>query len=336
MKKLLIVVIILVILAALSIVSVTTKSRITDSAGLSYQELCVKNGDQWMMMEPWRDGKKIGGESCSGCMVGGNHYCAQEEYIDHIRKMNSDSDMQNSMNEMMGDDHGMMHNADVVSGGRQNQIESGNFVIKFSREKLSESVIEFEVLQKGKPVNNIDVVHEKIMHLVLVREDLKYFDHVHPEKTGEGKYSVPYEFLSGGSYRLWTDFTASGEQKILSFDFDVIASEKLEKNTLNGLEVKMVIDSGEIVQGKTVQLKFEVTENGNKVPITEKFLGANAHMIEISEDLEEFGHMHDEDSDGDNVIEFVHTFSKKGLHKIWVQFSVDGVDRTAEFSVNAV
>src|SRR3989344_2595261 len=169
MKKLLIVVIILVILAALSIVSVTTKSRITDSAGLSYQELCVKNGDQWMMMEPWRDGKKIGGESCSGCMVGGNHYCAQEEYIDHIRKMNSDSDMQNSM---------------------------------------SEIVIEFEVLQKGKPVNNIDVVHEKIMHLVLVREDLKYFDHVHPEKTGEGKYSVPYEFLSGGSYRLWTDFTA--------------------------------------------------------------------------------------------------------------------------------
>ncbi len=340
MNKLLIVAIILAVLAALSIISVTTKSKITESSGLSYQELCVKNGDQWMVMEPWRDGKKMPGEPCTGCMIGGNHYCSQEEYLDHIKKMrSSDLDMQNHMNEMMEQmddmDHGMIHTANVVNGGNLNQIESEDFVIKFNRERLRENALEFEILQDGKPVNNLEIVHEKIMHVILVRNDLEYFDHLHPEKTGDGKYAISFEFLSGGSYRLWTDFTVTGKQKIISFDFEVSASEKPGRDKLGGLEVKMV-GASEIISGKQLELKFEVLENGNKVPIKEKFLGANAHIIGISQDLDEFGHMHDEDVDGDNLLEFNHVFSKKGLHKIWVQFSVYGLDRTAEFSINVL
>ena len=48
--------------------------------GVSFQELCKSNGNMFMIMQPTVDGVPTGEEPCAGCMLGGSHYCAQEDY----------------------------------------------------------------------------------------------------------------------------------------------------------------------------------------------------------------------------------------------------------------
>ena len=77
----------------------------------------------------------------------------------------------------------------------------------------------------------MDIVHDKIMHVVLVRDDLKHFEHVHPEAAGQGVFSVPFNFTASGTYRIWIDFTIDGMQHIVDFDINILGnSEAEEKN----------------------------------------------------------------------------------------------------------
>ena len=85
---------------------------------------------------------------------------------------------------------------------------------------------------------------------------------------------------------------------------------------------------------KSTKLEFIITHFSNKpVPITEKFLAANAPMIVVDESLDEFGHTHDGNFDKDNVVYFDYSFKMGGLHKLWIQFYVDGKTIIKEFEV---
>ena len=199
-----------------------------------------------------------------------------------------------------------------------------------------ETLLKFTIndLQAKKPISDLDIVHDKIMHVVLVRDDLKHFEHVHPEAAGQGVFSVPFNFTASGTYRIWIDFTIDGMQHIVDFDINVPGNaEAGEKDTLGGLKVNF-ISSKEIAEGKETELKFEIFDsNNNPVPITEKFLAANAHLIAIDETLEEFNHNHDESFDKGNKIAFKHKFTKSGKYGLWVQFLVEGKVRTAGFDI---
>lgn len=48
---------------------------------LTFNERCAKDGNMWMTMGPTLDGVPTGEPACAGCMVGGNHYCSEQEYL---------------------------------------------------------------------------------------------------------------------------------------------------------------------------------------------------------------------------------------------------------------
>ena len=58
----------------------------TSEEGLSFEELCKKNGNTWMKMQPIKDGKMSGEPACDGCMVGNNHLCSIGEYLQVLNK----------------------------------------------------------------------------------------------------------------------------------------------------------------------------------------------------------------------------------------------------------
>ena len=89
MKTKYILVIGIVIIIALGILVALRKPRSTDITGLTFEQLCTKNGDQWMTMEPWQGRKKISSQECAGCMIADNHFCAAEEYIDYVKTLPS-------------------------------------------------------------------------------------------------------------------------------------------------------------------------------------------------------------------------------------------------------
>ena len=69
-------------------------------------------------------------------------------------------------------------------------------------------------VEAGKPTNltivvtehdknvPLEVVHEMKMHLLVVNEELTWFDHIHPEEQADGSYKVSETFPAAGKYLL--------------------------------------------------------------------------------------------------------------------------------------
>src|SRR5690606_5307710 len=55
------------------------------------------------------------------------------------------------------------------------------------------------------PITEFDVVHDKLMHLIVVSKDLAWFNHLHPEHKGEGVFEVETVVPRAGSYKLFAD-----------------------------------------------------------------------------------------------------------------------------------
>src|SRR5204863_3198577 len=58
----------------------------------------------------------------------------------------------------------------------------------------------------GSPVTKLEVVHEKILHLLMVSKDLSWFAHEHPVLGDDGTFTLRFTFPRGGIYVLYHDF----------------------------------------------------------------------------------------------------------------------------------
>src|SRR5687768_15883741 len=57
--------------------------------------------------------------------------------------------------------------------------------------------------QHGVVIEELQIVHEKPMHLLVVSKDLAEFYHIHPEQSADGSYRVQHVFPNGGEYKLY-------------------------------------------------------------------------------------------------------------------------------------
>src|SRR5437764_8410062 len=58
----------------------------------------------------------------------------------------------------------------------------------------------------GKQVTDFQVIHEKLYHLFIVSQDLKYFAHDHPTKGPDGVFRFNTVLPKAGMYRVLSDF----------------------------------------------------------------------------------------------------------------------------------
>src|SRR5262249_27246053 len=58
----------------------------------------------------------------------------------------------------------------------------------------------------NRPVRHFELVHEKLMHLFLVSENLEFFLHDHPALREDGSFQLGLKLPYGGMYRLLADF----------------------------------------------------------------------------------------------------------------------------------
>src|SRR5262249_40948853 len=62
----------------------------------------------------------------------------------------------------------------------------------------------------GAPVKQFELMHEKLLHMFLVSEDLQFFVHDHPAFQPSGDFLYQTVFPHGGAYRVVTDFYPTG------------------------------------------------------------------------------------------------------------------------------
>lgn len=205
----------------------------------------------------------------------------------------------------------------------------------------------FKVFARGATEvwSDFVVVHTKPWHLLVMSNDLRWFDHIHPEAQPDGSYTVTETFPAGGDYLLLSDVSPRGYgQQFLPVPLKVGGAPfgtpyKLAPSPTSGEfgGVKVSLDAPAPLKAHTdVALVFKVsTPDGKPATDLEPYLGAMGHLIIVSEDRTRFVHAHPMSTDTGpaGTVRFVTRFPKPGLFKAWAQFQRGGKVITADFVV---
>lgn len=223
------------------------------------------------------------------------------------------------------------------------------------------SVLSFTPSIKGNESEMVplDIQHDKKMHLIVVSKDLSYFDHIHPEFQPNGAYSINVlakgvdytngkfrnetKFEQGGDYALFADYVPTGANHQLErievavsgapYKSQTYATPKTVSIT-DGYEISLVPEGGKFFSEGTTHIAAIVRKDGKEVPADsfENYLAAKAHVVVISEDTQNYLHVHPEVVDG--RLDLHTTFGKTGIFRGWLQFQTNGQVHTADFVIN--
>lgn len=224
-------------------------------------------------------------------------------------------------------------------------IAAGGYTLRMSRtqfERGEAGELRFSVAgEGGEAVTGFDEMHERRLHLILVRRDGAEFRHLHPEMDADGTWSAPVSFAEPGVYRAFADFSVGGEQQTLAADVFVSGGEFEAKPfpepqpvfATDGYEVHL--DADEPVAGEASSLLFTVERDGRAVEDLAPYLGAKGHLVALREGDLAFLHVHPEEADEAEAgeIPFSATFPTAGRYRLYLQFEHKGAVRTAEFTV---
>ncbi|WP_430647247.1 heavy-metal-associated domain-containing protein [Agromyces sp. GXS1127] len=199
----------------------------------------------------------------------------------------------------------------------------------------------------GAAVTDVEISHEKPLHLIVVRTDGAGFRHVHPVVDEAGTWHVPFTFDRAGAHRVFADFVpaAVGEAVTLTSTVEVagdVAPEPrttdVTTSTVDGLEVEL---DGALVTGAESELTFTVTRDGEPVTSLEPYLGAYGHLVALRQGDLAYLHVHPMGEPGDGVtdpgpeIAFMATAPTAGRYLLYLDLQEGGVVRSIPFVVTA-
>ena len=208
-----------------------------------------------------------------------------------------------------------------------------------------ETLIRLQITNNEKPIEEFEINHEKLLHLIIVSKDLSYFNHVHPEYKGKGIFEIENEFPAGGEYRMVADFKPTDGNSMSKMEWVMVEGETIQplpvtvddrlEKTVDGKKVSLSIDP-QLEAGKELTLKFTLRDESTNQPISdlEPYLGSIGHVVVFSEDGERYLHVHALEDQGRGPEALFETnFPKSGTYKIWGQFQKDGEVFTVPFVV---
>lgn len=228
---------------------------------------------------------------------------------------------------------GMQMNMEAMPAHAHSDDAIAHFSVAMDRYMPGEEATITILIQDkwNKPIDNFDLMHEKLMHLIVVSKDLSYFDHLHPEHIGKGQFTVKTKFPTSGYYQLIADFTPQGSGETVQTHWVTIKGKEPTQTVLKpdasltkevgGKEVTLAFDH--LMAGMGLDMVFTIKDARTKQPITDlqPYLGSLGHVVAISSDAKEYVHVHPNEQKGSGpVAPFTIIFPKSGIYKIWGQF----------------
>lgn len=158
--------------------------------------------------------------------------------------------------------------------------------------------------------------HERLIHIVVIHENLDSFVHFHPEDQvvithdmlSDGIFPFTLAFPKDGRYIMAINFKYKGEEAAHHKVFDVgerkanIFKKDLSQNKkFDGYDVSFNAEPKELVFGTEARIKYHFEKlarpaggNGKPVVDLEPYLGAPMHFAIVSADFSSFAHTHGE------------------------------------------
>ncbi|MEK7560148.1 MAG: cytochrome c biogenesis CcdA family protein [Patescibacteria group bacterium] len=169
----------------------------------------------------------------------------------------------------------------------------------------------FDILIKDKTgaglIKTLNYSHERLIHVVIIHEDLEFFKHTHPEDLAvitekmlqDGKFPLEFEFPKNGKYIFAVDFKHGEHNVAFTKTFEVggrppsILKKDFSKyKSFDDLNAFIESDPLEIATGKNIHIKYHFEKDGKSVTDFESYLAAPMHFSIVSLDLATFAHTH--------------------------------------------
>ena len=188
----------------------------------------------------------------------------------------------------------------------------------------------------GLPVRQFEIVHEKLMHLFLVSENLEFFAHEHPVLQPDGSFLLTVNLPLSGMYRMLADYYPSGSVPQLSVQTLFVEgpsgpaklSPCLTPSKSVNLTASLRMEPEQPLAGLETKLFYSLDPAEGLEP----YLGAWGHMLAVSGDLIDLIHLHPFLVNA-GEIQFNVIFPRAGLYRIWTQFQRKGEVNTVVFTV---
>lgn len=179
----------------------------------------------------------------------------------------------------------------------------------------------FRILAPGGEVlRDYDVEQEKRLHLIVVSRPLDRFAHLHPQQRADGAWTVPLTLPEQGSYRVFADFTTSGERRTLGIDLQASGGSRSAEDPISQYDISLDRN------GDT--LDFVVRAGGEPVEL-QPYLGARGHLVVLREGDLAYIHAHADEG----RLSFDVPFPSEGRYRLFLQFKVGDTVETASLTV---
>ena len=190
----------------------------------------------------------------------------------------------------------------------------------------------------GRPVTAYATVHDKQLHLIVVRHDLSGFQHVHPVMSPDGTWTADVD-LAGGVWRVIADFTpAGGEPLVLGTDLSVagryrphaLGPDRLVAH-VDGYTVTL---EGAPEPGRATRVTATVTRHGRPVTDLQPYLAAYGHLVMLRAGDLGYVHVHPEEGAAGPEIPFHVEVPEPGSYRLFLDFRHGGEVHTAAFTAH--
>jgi hypothetical protein len=232
-------------------------------------------------------------------------------------------------------DHHYKNNGGAHEHGSDSAHKETSEVNAFVQSSTDEIKI-FLKDKTGNPVNDLEVNHEKLLHLIIVDEHLQNYYHVHPEQSGKGEFRMENN-LPEGFYKAFIDikpknlaydvapvpFIVGNPSGLTNTHNDELKPDNHFTQNIDGERVLLNLSSAKVNQPVTLAFDLDKT---NLSP----YLGAMGHVVILDEMAQHFLHVHPA-NDKEPIFET--QFKQPGIYKIWAEFKQDGKVRAFPFVV---
>jgi hypothetical protein len=203
--------------------------------------------------------------------------------------------------------------------------------------------------RSDRPAKDFEMVHERLLHLFILSQDLQQFAHVHPSQQKDGSFVYDAVLASAGAYRLIADFLPVGgspqliQRTIVTSGYtgSLMPGARLAADVSDKLvdDVRVKLSMPPPVGGREQLLTFEFVDAGSGAPISDlqPYLGAVGHLLLVSADFESVAHSHpvaDMSAAVGPTIVFQAMFPRAGMYRLWVQFQRHDRVLVASFNVS--
>jgi hypothetical protein len=204
------------------------------------------------------------------------------------------------------------------------------------RQKLSFTIIG----AGGAPVTTYAIVHDKPLHLIVIRRDLTGYQHLHPTMAPDGTWSIGLTLAAPGSYRAIADFTAivGGRQVAATLGTDLTAAGNYLPLALPA-PVRQVTTQNFTVSyegtpstASTQPILMTVTAPDGKPAGLQPYLGAFGHLVMVRDGDLGYVHIHPEAQLADGKVKFWLAAPGPGTYRMFFDFQVAGQVHTAAWT----